>query len=316
MLVVKMAFIGGIRAAVMWWMISVAGIFELTVSEGLGWVGLPDQLESSGYVMDAVVAAIIPTAALLIASAFEWSRGESESALTKALEERARAEQATLMSKADKMASIGLLAAGVGHEINNPLTFIGGNIDFVLASLDENNPEHQGLIEALRDAGDGVSRIARITGDLSTFARPDSGFATESVDLNAVAKTAVRLTRPEVEFERLIPRMLAPHSVVFCNSASQAMMHLKDDSAFDVVLSDVMMHPTPGWEFLEQVRRAHPELEGRFAFMTGGAFTPAARAHVDGSGVPVISKPFTREDLEAALKLDARPAVPLEPEMA
>ena len=117
----------------------------------------------------------------------------------------------------------------------------------------------------------------------------------------------------EKMLERLIPRMLAPHSVVFCNSVSQAMTHLKDDSAFDVVLSDVMMHPTPGWEFLEHIRHVHPELESRFMFMTGGAFTPAAQAHVDDSGVPVISKPFTREDLEQALKRNIRSVSPVEP---
>src|SRR5690606_42027820 len=53
---------------------------------------------------------------------------------------------------ADRMASIGTLAAGVAHSINNPLAYIMANIDFALESLDPTAPTE--LAESLREARD------------------------------------------------------------------------------------------------------------------------------------------------------------------
>jgi hypothetical protein len=52
---------------------------------------------------------------------------------------------------------------------------------------------------------------------------------------------------------------------------------------------------------LDWLREADPRLATRFAFMTGGALTPSARAALEGSGVPSLEKPFGRDAVVALL---------------
>ena len=77
---------------------------------------------------------------------------------------------------ADRMASMGTLAAGVAHEINNPLTFIMGNLNFLGSELrdlsgPEPSPRMSELQQTVREALEGSERVRRIVRQLKTFAR-------------------------------------------------------------------------------------------------------------------------------------------------
>lgn len=98
-------------------------------------------------------------------------------------EVRQRDEQVAL---ADRMASLGVLAAGVGHEINNPLTYVLANASTASSRLGR----IRALVEATEQSGimtelaevetmmeeieHGATRIRRIVSDLRVFARPES----------------------------------------------------------------------------------------------------------------------------------------------
>ncbi|MBU8897653.1 HAMP domain-containing protein [Corallococcus sp. M34] len=98
---------------------------------------------------------------------------------------------------ADRLASVGQLAAGVGHEINNPLAFIIANLQFVAGQLDKvdgglSARQRLELQAALAEAGEGAERVRVIVKELQNLARPDS-LDTGPVDLGAVARSAVKM---------------------------------------------------------------------------------------------------------------------------
>jgi signal transduction histidine kinase len=75
-------------------------------------------------------------------------------------------------SHSERLALVGQLAAGVAHEINNPLAFVHANLAFVRVEA-ERLPEAARLevLQALHEADRGVERIKSIVRDLGVFAR-------------------------------------------------------------------------------------------------------------------------------------------------
>ena len=130
----------------------------------------------------------------------------------RALEELRRHQDKLI--QADKMASLGILVAGVAHEINNPNGLILLNMpilrevyqdaeevledryhqqgDFTLGGLPYSRMRNE-VPHLLEEMQEGANRIKRIVEELKDFARQDTSAATEPVDLNAVVQTAVRL---------------------------------------------------------------------------------------------------------------------------
>jgi PAS domain S-box-containing protein len=70
---------------------------------------------------------------------------------------------------------------------------------------------------------------------------------------------------------------------------------------FDVIFCDLMMPGMTGMDFYAVVAGSVPEQAQRIVFVTGGAFTPAARAFVDRVENSVLEKPYDRHLLQAAL---------------
>jgi C4-dicarboxylate-specific signal transduction histidine kinase len=116
--------------------------------------------------------------------------------------ERTRAEEALRASEAqlafaDRMASMGTLAAGVAHEINNPLSCILANIDYVRHQLSERVPPSPDLLQALEETREGVARVREIVHDL----RPSRESTTRSASwstLAGVLRASLNLTQNEI----------------------------------------------------------------------------------------------------------------------
>lgn len=86
------------------------------------------------------------------------------------LEKRLKASQAQLM-QSGKMAAVGQLAAGVAHEVNNPLQIILSRVQLLMIRYQEND----GLVKDLKLIESNVKRISRIIRSLLDFARHNSG---------------------------------------------------------------------------------------------------------------------------------------------
>jgi len=80
--------------------------------------------------------------------------------------------------QADKLASFGQLAAGVVHELNNPLTSIVAYSDYLIRKSATGPAAADGEdVERLRRIGESATRMLRFTRELVSYARPSSGIA-------------------------------------------------------------------------------------------------------------------------------------------
>ncbi|MFI5308478.1 MAG: ATP-binding protein, partial [Polyangiales bacterium] len=95
----------------------------------------------------------------------------------------------------ERLTALGTLASGVAHEINNPLAYVHGNVDFVLRELEATRSSTQirpDLLTALAEAREGAERIKNIVSDLKEQTRPDERPAGPT-DVNEAILTALRI---------------------------------------------------------------------------------------------------------------------------
>ncbi len=104
---------------------------------------------------------------------------------------------------ADRLASVGSLAAGVAHEVNNPLTYLMNNLSYAAdcsRAVRRGAPPHEleDALEALEEALDGAKRVQRIVSDLQSFSR-ESTPEQSRVDLRQVLSSAMKMANHEVK---------------------------------------------------------------------------------------------------------------------
>ena len=102
----------------------------------------------------------------------------------------------------ERLAALGTLAASVGHEINNPLTYLLANINAASGTVGQLTMDahvRRDLVEMLDDALDGADRVRRIVADLNVFARaPSDDDPLGLVSLAEVTGRTVNLANPAV----------------------------------------------------------------------------------------------------------------------
>ncbi len=176
-------------------------------------------------------------------------------------------EQAARQAIAERSA-FSTLSAGVGHELNNPLTYAAGNLDFIeqelLALRDDGDlrrlPE---LLEAIGDARMGVQRAARIAADLKKLT-PATRVRLLPESLSEVVDSALTLIRNSVAHRaRLecryadLPPVLADRGrlgQVLVNLVQNALHALPPERRMEDNLIEVITRPSGDHMVVVEVR--------------------------------------------------------------
>jgi len=114
----------------------------------------------------------------------------------------------------DRMASIGTLTAGVVHGINNPLSYVIANLEYVKRLLAQGTErlEPKALAElgdVLDDSLDGAERVRSIVSDLGSFSRP-LDVRVLAVDLERATERALSVAANEIRHRARVVREFSP----------------------------------------------------------------------------------------------------------
>jgi len=139
-----------------------------------------------------------------------------------------RREVFARMQITDRMAAMGTLAAGVAHEINNPLTFASGNIHRAIEHLKRGSSEDGSLLEWLESAAEGADRVGRIVGDLNTFARDPGDDGIGPLEIEKVLDTSVAIALSALRHRANLVREHEPKLVILGDTTrlSQVIVNL------------------------------------------------------------------------------------------
>lgn len=184
--------------------------------------------------------------------------GQASAALQREVDERRLLENQLVQS--EKLASLGQLAAGVAHEVNNPIGFVSSN----LGALDDYFGRLQNMLKAyadaentliphglsaelaklrteieldylledipalIRESKDGVSRVARIVKDLKDFSRVDSSQDWQLADLQQGIESTLNIVASELRHKADLVKDYQPLPQVEClpSQINQVVMNL------------------------------------------------------------------------------------------
>jgi signal transduction histidine kinase/ActR/RegA family two-component response regulator len=140
--------------------------------------------------------------------------------LARQVEERTRELMQTRdnLVRSERLAGLGRLSASIGHEINNPLSYVIGNLSYVCDELaDDQSVRQDALIEsAVRDALGGAERIRKIVSELRAFNLSTEREARRAVDVEEALESATKLARTEIRHRarlvrdcQVVPKVMA-----------------------------------------------------------------------------------------------------------
>ena len=128
-----------------------------------------------------------------------------------------RSMRAQLM-QSDRLASLGMLAAGVAHEINNPLAYVVAALELMEETLGRENLAVQDLATSLAEAREGTARVRQVVRDLKSFSKAAPERAVP-VDLHSVLDSSASMASNEIRHRAQLVKMYGPVPPVSANEA-------------------------------------------------------------------------------------------------
>jgi len=218
--------------------------------------------------------------------------------MNKRLQERVE-EQAAMLVQSEKMASMGVLSAGIAHEINNPISFVSGNLsalkgysnkivqllqryveierhidegkmDTIPALMEEigrfKDDEEldfilEDIVNLVDESLEGTRRVSKIVNDLRTFSRVDEA-ELKCVNLNETMDTTLNLVWNELKYKPEIIKDYAdlPEVKCFCRKISQVFMNILVNAAQSIEKSGTIKIVTRHIQDGRRAEDAHVEI--------------------------------------------------------
>jgi signal transduction histidine kinase len=128
--------------------------------------------------------------------------------------DRQKAQTMVMAERNCQLASIGQLAAGVAHEINNPLALINETAGYVkdLFTIKQQYKEDPDLVEHIDSIIDAVERCGTITRQLLGFAR-HFDVETQPIDLNEMVSDVINFHKKEAEYRNIKIHVDIPETI-------------------------------------------------------------------------------------------------------
>ena len=126
-----------------------------------------------------------------------------------------RNEMFARIAIADRLASVGVLAAGVAHEINNPLSYVMSNLAVLADELPAliagvSRLSREDVETLVADAREGTARVSAIVRDLRSLSRTDD-VTTEPVDVAAVLASSIKIASNEARYRARVVTAIDPN---------------------------------------------------------------------------------------------------------
>ncbi|MBI4509317.1 MAG: response regulator [Deltaproteobacteria bacterium] len=182
-------------------------------------------------------------------------------------------------AQADRLASLGTLAAGVAHEINNPLTYVLANLKILSQRLGGTMNDHQ-VADMLDEAIQGAERIGSVVRDMRTFSRSDDE-SRVALDVRNVIDTTLQVVIHEIQKRA---RLIKSHGKVPLVMASEGRLA---QVFLNLIVNTLQAFPDgdPGRYELRIVTKTSPAGEAVVEITDNGVGIPAC-------DLPRIFEPF------------------------
>ena len=201
--------------------------FDVAVSQSLGWAVLP-------WARVGLWAVFVATGLGLLRHFLNQRAA------------RTRAEELLRLGQVARLNTLGELAAGMAHELNQPLTAVMANAQAARRLLDEDPPELETARSAMLQAAEQARRASDVVGRLRRLVeRPDLGAAAQSVNLAEAVRRALYLLEPECQRRKV-------SSTLLCE---QPVLVLAEPVALEQIIHNLLMNALQALERVEEGAR-------------------------------------------------------------